>query len=609
VLGETSLERKCRILFGACLALLIAGSFWWYGSRAEEIVYENTRNTARSLVDTANVSLHYVRVDIRNTPDRVHAGFADADANDARALVTSHDYTAWVLKPGSNEKYKADEPIDDPSKPRTAKKSEAADHQPLDPFEEKVLDYFSRPADPTRQQAEYFEQRVGERQEYQYFQPIRLRQQCMGCHQSLSGHNILGSAGLPNPNPPQVGDLLGVVKIVLSDADTQNALNWNRAILIATAIITFFVAMLTAYVIVRYVIVKPLKHLRDVSDEVSRGNIESRADIHTGDEFEDLGSAFNKMLRHLVTIQEELRGVNSNLDLKVDELAQANMRLYELNRLKSDFLATMSHELRTPLNSIIGFSDVLGSINSLDEKQKRYVQNIQKSGRVLLDMINDILDLAKIESGKMELKLADFRIEDAIAAQCDMARPLTERKNIDLDIEVDADLPELFQDQGKVQQILNNLLSNAIKFTPEGGRIVVSARQEPSGDRDELVLTIADTGVGIAEEDQTAIFEKFRQGKTASTGGDAMTREYSGTGLGLSIVKELCKLLGGEISLKSELGKGSTFTVRLPWVRSEHPRMDSPLAENIDELIRPRRQELQRTLDRPVPAAPLAESR
>ena len=160
--------------------------------------------------------------------------------------------------------------------------------------------------------------------------------------------------------------------------------------------------------------------------------------------------------------------------MKVDELAQANMRLYELNRLKSDFLATMSHELRTPLNSILGFSDVLGSINSLDDKQKRYVQNIQKSGRVLLDMINDILDLAKIESGKMELRLSDFHIDDAIGAQCDMARPLRERKNIDLDLQVEPSLPELFQDQGKVQQVLNNLLSNAIKFTPEGGRIVAS---------------------------------------------------------------------------------------------------------------------------------------
>ena len=187
-------------------------------------------------------------------------------------------------------------------------------------------------------------------------------------------------------------------------------------------------------------IVKPLRHLRDVSDAISRGNTTLRADIHTGDEFEELAVAFNRMLRHLTDVQEEIRQVNANLDGKVDELAQANMRLYEMNMLKSDFLATMSHELRTPLNSILGFSEVLGSIDALDEKQKRYVQNIQKSGKTLLEMINDILDLAKIESGKMETRLTDFRIAQVVAAQCDMARPLTERKNIDLESHVDAGL-------------------------------------------------------------------------------------------------------------------------------------------------------------------------
>jgi signal transduction histidine kinase len=389
------------------------------------------------------------------------------------------------------------------------------------------------------------------------------------------------------------GDLMGVVKITLPYAATQSAINQNRAILLATAIITVFLAMIAAYVIVRYVIVKPLKHLRGVSDEVARGNMQARADIQTADEFEDLAKAFNKMLRHLTDVQEEIRRANVSLDLKVDELAQLNMRLYEMNRLKSDFLATMSHELRTPLNSIIGFSDVLSSIKSLDDKQKRYVQNIQKSGRVLLDMINDILDLAKIESGKMEVRLSEFRIDDLIAAQCDMARPLAERKNIDVDCEIEHGLPVLFQDQGKVQQILNNLLSNAIKFTPEGGRIVIAARRGPE---DDLLLSVADTGVGIAEADQTSIFEKFRQGTAALSGGDAMTREHSGTGLGLSIVKELCKLLGGEVYLQSELGKGSTFTVQLPFSRADHPRFDSPLDENIGELVRTRREELQKAI-------------
>ncbi len=171
-----------------------------------------------------------------------------------------------------------------------------------------------------------------------------------------------------------------------------------------------------------------------------------------------------------------------------------------------------------------------------------------------------------------------------------MARPLTERKNIDLETEIEADLPEMFQDQAKVQQILNNLLSNAIKFTPEGGRIVVSARR---GNGPFLVLEVSDTGVGIAEEDQVAIFEKFRQGKSVLSGGDAMTREYSGTGLGLSIVKELCKLLGGEISLDSELGKGSTFTVRLPWTRAEVIRHEA-LPPATDDAAKPRKSEPSR---------------
>jgi signal transduction histidine kinase len=214
-------------------------------------------------------------------------------------------------------------------------------------------------------------------------------------------------------------------------------------------------------------------------------------------------------------------------------------------------------------------------------------------------MINDILDLAKIESGKMEIRLSEFRIEQVMAAQCDMARPLTEKKNIDLDIDIEPDLPELRQDQGKVQQILNNLLSNAIKFTPEGGRIVVAARRGVDGD---LNLVVSDTGVGIAEEDQTQIFEKFRQGASVLQGGDAMTREHSGTGLGLSIVKELCKLLGGEISLESELGKGSTFTVRLGWNAPMPARVETSLSEGIDALTRSARVDYER----PVPAGPPA---
>jgi signal transduction histidine kinase len=186
-----------------------------------------------------------------------------------------------------------------------------------------------------------------------------------------------------------------------------------------------------------------------------------------------------------------------------------------------------------------------------------------------------------MESGRMEIRLTDFRVQQIIGAQADMARPLAEKKNIDLDSEIEPDLPPMRQDQGRVQQILNNLLSNSIKFTPEGGRVTVTAGCDAA---DYLVMRVIDTGVGIAEEDQQVIFEKFRQGRVGLPGGDAMTREYSGSGLGLSIVKELCKLLGGEVSVASELGKGSTFTVRIPWTLNEPARADAPVGEDFDQF-------------------------
>ena len=560
ILGETSLERKCRFLFGLCLLLLITGSFWWYGSRTEDLVYTSTRTTGRHLVDA--VMLHH------------HWKTLEADKKYTTLIETlgqqlqSQPYTWTILRP-------------------EAAPDEASGYTSLDGA---VLEYFgdpeanngSLPPPPAESPVlptdtgEYREFRTPDNAEYHYYQPIRARTSCLICHEHRGPTNPVGP---PGPRLAE-NELMAVVKIVIPDSATQNAINWNRAILLTTAIVTVFLAMLAAYVIVRYVIVKPLKHLREVSDEVRKGNVGARAEIHTGDEFEDLGTAFNRMLRGLVDSQDELRKVNRDLDTKVDQLAQANMHLYEMNRLKSDFLATMSHELRTPLNSIIGFSDVLGGIPALEDKQRRYVQNIRSSGRMLLDMINDILDLAKIEAGKMAIRPTEFQLASVISAQCDMVRPLAERRNIDVDFSVPDDIGAVFQDQGKVQQILANLLSNAVKFTPEGGQIEVRAGLDrlPS-DRSGgmLMIDVEDTGVGIAEEEQQVIFEKFRQSRLFRSGEDAMTREFSGTGLGLSIVRELCRLLGGDVSLSSELGRGSTFTVRLP-ARLSARQMTDPTA-------------------------------
>jgi len=543
ILGETSLERKCRFLFGLCLFLLIAGSFWWYGSRTEQLVYATTRSTGRHLVDAIMLQYHWKTLE----KEQQRTSLIEMLGR----TLQNQPYSWRLLDPDATPE-------------------ERAGYKRLDAA---VLDYFrDRPAPENpvgvdgKPVPEYREFRTEDASEYHYYQPVRARQSCLVCHQvrGLIGDPPAGHDETLHPRQAE-NDLMAVVKVVMPDSATRKAINWNRAILLATAIITVFLAMLVAYAIVRYVIVKPLDHLRYVSEEIRRGNLDARADVHTADEFEELGLAFNRMLRGLIDSQEELRKTNGALDGKVDELARANLNLYEMNRLKGDFLATMSHELRTPLNSIIGFSDVLGSIESLDPKQKRYVENIRSSGRMLLEMINDILDLAKIEAGKMEVRVTTFAVESVVSAQCDMVRPLAERKRIDLVHDVGPGLEAVEQDQAKVQQILANLLSNAVKFTPEGGRVDVVARlDEPeAGPPRTFCIDVRDTGVGIAEEEQQAIFEKFRQGHVFQ-GDDAMTREFSGTGLGLSIVRELCRLLGGDVSLESQLGRGSKFTVSLP---------------------------------------------
>ena len=552
-LGETHLEFKCLVLFGFCILLLTGGSFWFYGGRTEDLVYKQNRFEGREAVNTIFAYVHWKWLGEEN--NEVGKKLADALTEE----ILKGRYTWQRLLPSGVY-------AEDSETSKTSKK-------PLNDFDSQVLkDFLNAPRPADKDTIEWTDRRLPAQNEYHYYQAVRATGGvCATCH-----------LGLNRPPGVKTGDIIGVIKVRIPDDEIQEAILWNNIILLTTAIVTAFLLVAASYLIIRYVIVKPVKHLQEVSEAIIRGDMNKRAEINTRDEFEALGTAFNRMVRHLVDLQQEAKEANAALDRKVDELAQSNMQLYEMNRLKGDFLATVSHELRTPLNSIIGFSDVLGSLDSLDEKYLRYVQNIQTSGKMLLELINDILDLAKIESGKMEIRLSDFRIDHVIHAQCDMARPLSEKKNIDLEIDIHPQMEELHQDQNKVQQILGNLLSNAIKFTPDGGRIAILVESLGDG---FFRLMVSDTGVGIAEADQTKIFEKFRQGEAVS-GGDAMTREYSGTGLGLSIVRELCKLLGGDISLESELGKGSIFTIRLPLHLPDQPETEpilpGPVADGLD---------------------------
>ena len=251
----------------------------------------------------------------------------------------------------------------------------------------------------------------------------------------------------------------------------------------------------------------------------------------------------------------ELKGSLQQIERQNRELEVRNREVERATQLKSKFLATMSHELRTPLNAIVGFSDLLGEETAgvLNDKQKRFVNHIKQGSAHLLQLINDILDLSKIEAGQLELRCEDFQIEDALPEVLSTIRPLALAKNIHVLQKAETNQP-VHADRIRFKQILYNLLSNAVKFTPKGGRIDIGCVE----DGGRVRISVTDTGIGIRSEDQQVIFEEFRQVEGTAEG------NQQGTGLGLAITKRLVERQGGTIWLESEVGQGSRFTFTLP---------------------------------------------
>ncbi|MGD2143214.1 MAG: GAF domain-containing protein [Anaerolineae bacterium] len=267
---------------------------------------------------------------------------------------------------------------------------------------------------------------------------------------------------------------------------------------------------------------------------------------------------------------EEIEAARTELQYRAEALEEANARLTELDRLKSRFLANMSHELRTPLNSVIGFSEVLldGLLGDMPPEQKECVDNIYASGEHLMALINDILDLSKIEAGRMELVLKPFDVAEMVRNVQKTVTPMITEKSQILTVDVEDDLPELTADRVRVRQVLLNLLSNAHKFTPLEGEITLTCRL---ADPTTILFSVSDTGIGIRQDDQQVIFEEFRQADSSEAG------DTKGTGLGLTISKRLVELHDGSIWVESERGEGATFSFLLP---VSGPSVEEPEADD-----------------------------
>jgi signal transduction histidine kinase len=369
------------------------------------------------------------------------------------------------------------------------------------------------------------------------------------------------------------GELTRIIFVEHRSRHAASLLFVDRLYLLAAGVFAGTLALLVFWYITTRLILSPVKELRHTVTRVAAGDLTVRSRINTGDEFEEFADSFNSMLASISLTQDRLREINASLDLKVAQLTEANVDLNEAALLKNDFIASVSHELRTPLNSIIGFAELLQEIAAAQppaesdheltmlEKRGRYLDHIVRAGRALLEMINDLLEMAKIEAGKIDLHVD----RASAAALCEgliaLIRPQAERRNIELLLETPsrAEDPLIIEtDPRKLEQIVFNFLSNAVKFTPDEGRVILRVERIMTAGAPTVRISVIDTGPGIAPEDHERIFDSFSRVELGHA------RQHKGTGLGLTIAKRLADMIQGEIRVESALGQGAMFSLILP---------------------------------------------
>jgi signal transduction histidine kinase len=517
-LWPLSLAEKCRVAFGAAvlfiLALALLLPYIWMGQLTKKGLLDADRARAETLLLQRHFQL---KTPAESTLPPLGASGSLLDPNDPRVL--------WI-------RFTNDETPE--LKQLTQKQKQAL---------------LALKGDEETTERIVLEKHQGLLQS-SYVGVYRATENCISCH------NPQGASVFARNEP------VGAVIIQHPTGDISTTVLMNRVWIIAAGIVAGVGAVVAFYMITQRVILRPIRQLRAIANNVAEGNLEVRSGIKTGDEYEKLARAFDHMLDRLEAAREKLRQANKQLDEKIAELSERNIELFKANKLKSEFLANISHEFRTPLNVILGFAELLREKPELLQKDRgrKYTENIIASGNRLLSMISDLLNVAKGEAGKLELHVEKTALPRLCRKVVGHFSAMTKKKRIKVKLTTQDRLPELMTDVGKVEQILYNFLSNAVKFTPEGGRIEIRTEMV---DEKTARISVKDTGCGIAEPDKEKIFQKFRRVD------GSIIRPADGSGLGLAISKELATMLAGSIGLESQAGEGSTFWLDLPVILPE----------------------------------------
>lgn len=347
------------------------------------------------------------------------------------------------------------------------------------------------------------------------------------------------------------------------------AQNLQRSLTFALGLFAcmLFLVIFTVYYEILRLVLAPLNKIIRAIQEMARGDLNVRVEQKTNDELGLLADSFNKMSHDLKSMYEIIEEKVRQRTKELQETQTKQQASEAANKAKSQFLANMSHELRTPLNAIIGYSDILMEDALEEERQDVYedLKRIHTAGNHLLGLVNDILDISKIESGKVDLHLEDFKVQDILDEINQLAEPLMEKNENTFEFRVVGEIPEMHSDYTKVKQILTNLIGNSSKFTHKG-TVTLEASSAFLGDVEAVEFKIIDTGIGMNEEQLQKVFQNFTQAD------ESTSRKYGGTGLGLAITKNFTTLLKGDIKVESEMGKGTTFIVTLPVIAHKENR-------------------------------------